>query len=69
LQKYQCHPQALTDGYLLLTLSNQKLNSYLKEIADTCDITKPLTFHIARHTFATRVTLTNRNREQIAWAQ
>lgn len=32
---------------------------YLKEIADTCDITKPLTFHIARHTFATTVTLTN----------
>lgn len=33
-------------------ISNQKLNGYLKEIADTFWITKPLTFHIARHTFA-----------------
>ena len=35
------------------------MNSYLKEIADVCGITKELTFHIARHTFATTVTLTN----------
>ena len=35
------------------------LNNYLKEIADFCGIEKPLTFHIARHTFATTVTLTN----------
>ncbi len=40
-------------------LSNQKMNAYLKEIADLCGITKPLTFHIARHTFATTVTLSN----------
>jgi integrase/recombinase XerD len=40
-------------------LSNQKLNSYLKEIADLCGIKKNLTFHMARHTFATTVTLTN----------
>ncbi|MEI7504820.1 MAG: tyrosine-type recombinase/integrase, partial [Paludibacter sp.] len=40
-------------------LSNQKMNSYLKEIADLCGIHKELTFHIARHTFATTVTLTN----------
>jgi integrase len=46
IEKYKGHPQA-------------KVNSYLKEIADMCDITKPLTFHIARHTFATTVTLTN----------
>jgi site-specific recombinase XerD len=59
VEKYKGHPQALADGKVLPTLSNQKLNSYLKEIADTCDITKPLTFHIARHTFATTVTLTN----------
>lgn len=38
---------------------NQKLNSYLKEIADVCKIKKNLTFHMARHTFATTVTLTN----------
>jgi site-specific recombinase XerD len=35
------------------------MNSYLKEIADVCGITKELTFHIARHTFATTVTLNN----------
>ena len=35
------------------------MNSYLKEIADVCGIKKKLTFHIARHTFATNVTLTN----------
>ncbi len=35
------------------------MNSYLKEIADACEITKDLTFHIARHTFATTVTLNN----------
>ncbi len=35
------------------------MNAYLKEIADICEITKPLTYHIARHTFATTITLTN----------
>ena len=45
------------DGRLLPVLSNQKLNSYLKEIGDLCDITKNITFHVARHTFATTMTL------------
>lgn len=35
------------------------MNSYLKEIADLCKIKKELTFHIARHTFATTITLSN----------
>ena len=35
------------------------MNSYLKEIADVCGISKKLTFHVARYTFATTVTLTN----------
>jgi site-specific recombinase XerD len=35
------------------------MNAYLKEIAAICNINKELTFHIARHTFATTVTLTN----------
>ena len=39
--------------------SNQKMNAYLKEIADVCGIKKKLTMHIARHTFATTVTLSN----------
>ena len=59
IQKYRKHPQALADGKVLPVMSNQKLNGYLKEIADICGITKPLTFHIARHPFATTVTLTN----------
>ncbi|OFX49611.1 MAG: hypothetical protein A2046_05965 [Bacteroidetes bacterium GWA2_30_7] len=44
---------------LLPVISNQRTNSYLKEIADLCGIKKILTFHMARHTFATTVTLTN----------
>jgi len=44
---------------VLPILSNQKMNSYLKEIADVCGINKILTYHIARHTFATTVTLSN----------
>ena len=45
---------------LLPVLSNQKMNAYLKEIADLCGIQKTLTTHCARHTFATTVTLANR---------
>lgn len=40
-------------------ISNQKANAYLKEIAGQMKLTKNLTFHCARHTFATTVTLTN----------
>jgi len=47
----------LPNGQLLPILSNQKLNSYLKEIADLCGINKNITFHLARHTFATTTTL------------
>ncbi len=59
LEKYKNHPQCLNSGFLLPVLSNQKMNSYLKEIADFCGVEKELTYHIARHTFATTVTLTN----------
>ncbi|MXV14350.1 site-specific integrase [Hufsiella ginkgonis] len=59
IEKYKDHPKSGANGALLPSFSNQKLNSYLKEIADLCEITKPLTFHIARHTFATTVTLSN----------
>lgn len=45
------------DGQLLPIITNQKLNCYLKEIADICGIEKNLTFHLARHTFATTMTL------------
>lgn len=46
-------------GQLLPVSSNQKLNSYLKEIGDICGIHKNVTFHLARHTFATTTTLAN----------
>lgn len=59
IEKYKTHPYVLAKGKLLPVYSNQKLNAYLKEIANLCGIEKPLTFHIARHTFATTVTLTN----------
>jgi site-specific recombinase XerD len=59
VEKYKEHPKCIVSRLLLPILSNQKMNSYLKEIADTCDIDKPLTFHIARHTFATTVTLSH----------
>lgn len=59
LEKYQDHPKCVKDNKLLPMKSNQKLNSYLKEIADICEIKKPLTTHIARHTFATTVLLAN----------
>ncbi|HZY82724.1 MAG TPA: site-specific integrase [Cyclobacteriaceae bacterium] len=59
IRRYKDAPKAANEGTLFPNLSNQKLNSYLKEIADFCGIGKKLTFHVARHTFATTVTLTN----------
>jgi site-specific recombinase XerD len=59
MEKYEDNARCKAKGLVLPVLTNQKMNSYLKEIADRCDITKPLTFHIARHTFATTVTLSN----------
>jgi site-specific recombinase XerD len=59
VNKYADHPQCVNKNLVLPDLSNQRMNSYLKEIADICGITKTLTFHMARHTFATTVTLSN----------
>ena len=47
------------NGKLLPVPSNQKVNAYLKEIGEICGIKQPLTFHIARHTFATTIALAN----------
>jgi integrase len=58
LKKYESQLERL-DKHLLPVLSNQKMNAYLKEIGDVCGIVKPITFHLARHTFATTVTLSN----------
>lgn len=59
INKYENHPLCVNQNKLLPILSNQRMNSYLKEIATLCKIKKDLTFHIARHTFATTITLTN----------
>ncbi|HCY39989.1 MAG TPA: integrase [Prolixibacteraceae bacterium] len=59
INKYKSDMKAIVQNRLFPNISNQKLNSYLKEIADLCQINKNLTFHLARHTFATTVTLTN----------
>jgi site-specific recombinase XerD len=54
LEKYK---GTLPNGMVLPVPSNQKMNAYLKEIGDLCGIAKNLTFHLARHTFATTTTL------------
>ena len=59
LHIYSAKPEVISTNRLLPKMSNQKLNSYLKELNDICGIKKDLTFHCARHTFATTVTLTN----------
>jgi len=59
LNRYKDNPECVSRGLALPVLSNQKMNAYLKEIADVCGIDKHLTFHLARHTFATTITLSN----------
>ncbi|MBP2284838.1 integrase [Flavobacterium sp. CG_23.5] len=59
IDKYEDHTESNSQNRLLPILSNQKMNAYLKEIAGVCEIEKELTFHIARHTFETTITLTN----------
>ena len=53
IDRYREHPYCQTHGVLLPVCSNQKMNSYLKELADICGIRKNLSTHVARHTFAT----------------
>jgi len=57
MKKYEGAP--IEDNGLLPVYSNQKTNAYLKEIAKACGIHKNISFHTARHTFATTVTLSN----------
>ncbi len=59
IEKYNNDPKCMLDNKLLPTKSNQKLNTYLSEIAELCEIEKHVTMHLGRHTFATTVTLTN----------
>lgn len=59
LEKYNDHPVREITGKLFPVKSNQKMNAYLKEIGAICNLQKKLTMHLARHTFATTVTLSN----------
>ncbi|WP_273370272.1 phage integrase SAM-like domain-containing protein [Alistipes megaguti] len=52
IDRYRDHPYCQTHGVLLPVCSNQKMNSYLKELADICGIRKNLSTHCARHTYA-----------------
>ncbi|MDO9399690.1 MAG: hypothetical protein Q7T79_03350 [bacterium] len=56
IEKYTNYPDVLHSEKLLSVLSNQRMNTYIKEIADLCSFTKNLPFHFSRHTFATTVT-------------
>ena len=58
IEKYKNDPRSVEAGKIFPPISNQKINDSLKEIAPLCGINKNLTFHVARHTFATTVTLT-----------
>ncbi len=59
LEKYNDHPVREITDRLFPVKSNQKMNAYLKEIGAICNLQKKLTMHLARHTFATTVTLSN----------
>ncbi|WP_187289864.1 site-specific integrase [Flagellimonas ruestringensis] len=59
IDKYKEHPRVVAKGTLLPVYTNQRTNFYLKEIAAGCKINKALTTHLAKHTFATTVTLSN----------
>jgi integrase/recombinase XerD len=59
IYKYQNHPMTQIKETLFPVITNEKVNLYLKEIAEACGLKKNLTFHMARHTFATTVTLSN----------
>jgi integrase/recombinase XerD len=59
LERYRTHPKVDNQEILLPVYSNQKTNQYLREIAEAVNLGKRLSFHAARHTFATTVTLAN----------
>ena len=59
IKKYKDQPNMLIQGKLLPVYSNHMINRTLKDIAKVCGIRKNITFHVARHTFATAITLSN----------
>jgi len=59
IAKYKDDPDLIENGRLLPLYSNPMINRTLKDIARICGIRKKVTFHVARHTFATAITLSN----------
>jgi site-specific recombinase XerD len=60
LEKYELSKECMLKGQFLPLPTNQKMNAYLKEIADICGINKRLATHCVRHAFGTSVTLANK---------
>lgn len=58
-RRYGNHPLCVDSGLVLPINSNQKMNAYLKEVADLSGVDKHLTFKVARVAFATTVTMGN----------
>ncbi len=59
LKKYENSPYCINKNILLPVLTNQRTNAYLKEIGDLCGINKNMSSHLARHSYATSITLSN----------
>lgn len=66
LDKYKAAPYCQTHGVLLPVLCNQKMNAYLKELADICGIRKQISTHTTRHTFATCMLANGVSMESVA---
>jgi len=66
IERYKLHPWCLAHGVLLPVLCNQKMNAYLKELADICGINKQVSTHVARHTFATYTLANGVSMENVA---
>ncbi len=58
--KYRDLPRSISNGTVFPPISNQQINRSLKIIQEICGISKELTYHVARHTFATTITLKNK---------
>lgn len=59
INKYKEHPMTIISGTIFPKITNEKLNAYLKDVAFVCGLKKEPHRHMARHTFATTVTLSN----------
>lgn len=57
IEKYRNNPNKKDENLVFPMSTNQKMNAYLKEIADICGIDKKISTHTGRHTFATTIAL------------